>query len=191
MKTKFIPILVLISCLTVVAQKKEPIKLILKLDENVSGPFGGKHSISCLRIYSDGRIVYASKWTTRGTVVDEKTEKKSNNERSKSLEFKMDELDVGELSDFLQSKVVKALPEKFAPPHPPIDYFEEITVQLNDLKGHMKKISMREFFVADLEEKSKYPSALIVLMGKIEEIEKLVENKGSTVMFPNDCSASK
>ena len=92
-----------------------------------------------------------------------------------------------DLSNYLESKAVKRLPESFPPPHRPIDYFGNVTVQIIDSKGESKQISTREFYVASLEEKSHYPSALIVLMARIDEIENETNEKGKPVEIPSDC----
>ncbi len=92
-----------------------------------------------------------------------------------------------ELSDLLESKAIKKLPEKFSPPHQPIDYFEMISVQIIGKDGKSKDISTREYYVASLKEKTRYPSALILLMDKINEIERVSNEKGTPIEIPQDC----
>jgi hypothetical protein len=91
------------------------------------------------------------------------------------------------LSDLLESKALKRLPKKFDPPHRPIDYFERISVQIITTSGKVKQISTREFYVASLDEKARYPGALIVLMDKIDEIEHQANVKGKPIDIPSDC----
>jgi len=98
------------------AQEKASSNLILKVDANVSGPFGGQKSSSCLRVHSDGKVLYAHWWNSFATVVDEKTGKESRPENTVSVEHHLDDGDKWELSSFLESKVLKGLPEKFGPP---------------------------------------------------------------------------
>jgi hypothetical protein len=82
---------------------------------------------------------------------------------------------------------LKELPDKFAPPRQPVDYFESIKVQIINPNGKERQISTREFYVANLEEKSRYPSALVVLMGKIQEIEYEANEKGKPAEIASDC----
>ncbi len=180
-------LLVLLSSSVCAAQDKAPARLILKVDAIVSGPFDGQRSSSCTRVYSDGKVLYASWRNSAATVVDKQSGKESRPEQTVSLGYHLEKSDVWELSSFLESKILYKLPEKVAPPHPPIDYFEEVTVQIIGLKGVQKLISTREFYVASLEEKARYPSALIVLMDKIDEIENEVNAKGKPSEIPSDC----
>jgi len=182
---------ILLSGLACIAQEKAPARLILRVDETTQGPFGGQKSSSCLRIYSDGRVLYASWWNSAATLVDETTGKPIRPEHTLSVEHHLDDTDAWALGSFLDSRVVQRLPEKFGPPHRAIDYFEDDAVEIIDSRGRSKKIWTREYYVASLEEKSKYPSALIVLMGKIDEIEKEAESKGKPFAVPADCSLEK
>jgi hypothetical protein len=169
------------------SQDKPPAKLLFKMDETVSGPHGGEKSSSCLRLYSDGRAIYASWWNDSFTTVDAKTGEKSRGEHTVSKEFAFDELDLEDFFDFLQSKPVEKLAEKFGPPHPPIDYIEFISLEFTGRKGRLQRLSTREFYVADMEEMTRYPSALLVLMQKIDEIEHKVDDKGKPADPPPDC----
>ena len=108
-------------------------------------------------------------------------------EHKVSVEHQLEKGDVFELSTFFQSAAIKRLPDKFAPPHQPIDYFENTSVQITPLNGRPKQISAREFYVARLEEKTRYPAAFIVLMEKIDEIEKQASDKGKPTETPSDC----
>ncbi len=99
----------------------------------------------------------------------------------------MDEFDISELRRLLKTKSVKNLRGAFGPPHRPIDYFENTSVQMRGPNGQSNQITTREYYVASLDEKVKYPSALIVLMDKINEIQRLAEDKGKPVEVPSDC----
>jgi hypothetical protein len=168
------------------AQEKAPSKLILQVDETVRGPYGGQKSATCLRIYSDGRVVHARWWNSAATVVDA-TGQKSRPEHTVSVEYHLEGFEVEELSDLFESKALKELPEKFGPPHRPVDYFETVSVQMTLPRGKTKRISTREYYVASLEEKTRYPVALVVLMEKIDEIEKVASDKGKPTEAPTDC----
>ncbi len=169
------------------AQKKDSGKLLLKLDETTNGPFGGQKSRSCLRLYSDGLVNYASWWNSAASVVDKETGQKTRPEHTVSVAHHLEDGDAEELARFFQSRVIKRLPDNFGPPHKPIDYIEQILIQITEPNGSAKQISTREFYVADLEEESRYPSALIVLMNKIDEIEREANSKGTPVAVPPDC----
>src|SRR5262245_45841300 len=186
-RTNSVLVLVLLSGSICIAQEKPVSVLFLKVDETVRGPVGGETSSSCLRVYSDGRVLYARWWNSAAIIVDKESGKQSRPEHTVSAEHHLPDTDMWELTHFLTSKSVKRLAAKFDPPHPPIDYVELVSLQIIDPKGKGKIISTREFFVADLEEKSKYPSALIVLMEKIDEIEKEANEKGKAVDVPSDC----
>ena len=186
-RPQFLLLLMLLPGWVCPAQEKATAKLILKVDETVDGPLGGQKSSSCLRVYSDGKVLYAS-WRNSGmTIIDKETGKKSRPEKTISVEHHLENADEWELSSFLESKVLKGIPDKYAPPHRPIDYFENVTVRIISPNGRERQISTREFYVASLEEKSRYPSALILLMGKIDEIEKEANEKGKPTEIPSDC----
>ena len=178
--------LFLVTVSVCLAQEKGPAKLILKVDEQVTGPLGGQRSSSCLRLYSDGTALYASWWNEGIATIDE-TGKQSHPEHTVSVEHRLDRGDLWELSNFLESKPVNKLATKFPPPHPPVDYIEDISVQFAGKKGVTRQTSTREFYVADLEEKSRYPSALIVLMDRIDQIEREANEKGKPAPIPADC----
>jgi hypothetical protein len=180
-------LLALLAATLCLSQDKPPAKLLFKLDETVTGPHGGEKSSSCLRLYSDGRAAYASWWNDAFTTVDAKTGVESRGEHTFSKLYAFDSLDIEDFFDFLQSKPVEKLAEKFGPPHPPIDFFEFISLEFTGRKGKLQKLSTREFYIADLEEMTHYPSALLVLMQKLDEIEHTVGDKGKPADPPPDC----
>jgi len=145
--------------------------VVLKVDAIASGPFGGQKSTSCLRVYIDGKVRYSRWWNSAATIVDSVTNVASRPEQTVALADQLVDTDVWALNDFLESKAVRRLAEKFGPPHPPVDYFETVTVEIPGGKGNAKKLLTREYYVASLEEKTRYPSALIVLMERIDRIE--------------------
>jgi len=169
------------------AQEKPSPKLLLQVDETVSGPYGGQKSSSCLRVYSDGKVFSASRWNSPATIVDKESGKESRPEEATAFNFQLEEGDTWELSTFIESKAVRGLSKAFPPPHRPIDYFELINVHIFHEKAGEQTIVTREFFVADLGEKARYPSALIVLMNRIDEIEKDANTKGKPTIVPEDC----
>ena len=180
-------LLVFLSMTVCSAQEKPPSRLVLQVDEKSSGPFLGQRFFSCLRLYSDGRVLYASRRNSPVSTVDKATGKESRSEKATSVEDRLEDVDIGELSSFLQSKAVIRISDKYPPPHRPIDYFDEVSVTIIAPNGQTKRISTREFYVASLEEKSRYPSSLIILMDKIDEIEKQAVDRGQPVDMPEDC----
>jgi hypothetical protein len=54
--------------------------------------------------------------------------------------------------------------------------------------GNEKCVEIRDYGEAGLEQKGQLPEALIVLMDKIEEIEKVAALKGKTTRIPSNCS---
>jgi hypothetical protein len=186
-RTNYPLALLLLSSCVCHAQDKPPVRLILKMDRTVSGPLGGEKSASCLRVFSDGHVIYSRWWNSPFNMVDKDTGKESRPEHTLSVEYHLEDWETSELSSFLQSGVVKKLSDKFDPPHTPIDYFEVVTVRIIGSNGREKQISTREFNVANLEEKSRYPPALIVLMVEINEMEKAANEKGKPAEIPSDC----
>jgi len=161
---------------------------MLKADEIVSGPIGGQSSGSCLRVYSDGRVIYA-KWShSAATVVDGVIRAESRPEHTSAFAYQLGDGDLSDLAGLLESKPVRGLPENFGPPHKSVDYFERIFVQILNSKGNSKRLSTREYYVANLEEKTRYPSALILLMDQIDQIEKAAAGAGKATNVPTDCS---
>jgi hypothetical protein len=169
------------------AQGRDSGKLILIVDGTVDGPLGGQKSSSCLRIFSDGTVNYASWGNSAPSLVDKETGLETRPEHTVSVQHHLDKGGIWELSSFLESSVIRGLPEKFGPPHRPIDYFEQISIQIMEPQGSPKLISTREFYVASLEEETHYPSALIVLMHKIDEIEREANSKGTPAAVPPSC----
>jgi hypothetical protein len=168
------------------AQERPPHKLILRVDEKASGPYGGQKSASCLRVFSDGNVLYATWENSLLTIVDA-TGRKSRSETSMSVEYHLEGYEIEGLSELFASKALKGLPEEFAPPHRPVDYIEITSVQMALPKGKSKQISTREYYVASLKEKTRYPAALVVLMEKIDAIEKVALDKGKPTETPADC----
>ncbi len=167
-------------------QEQADAKLVLSVDATVSGPYAGQKSSDCLRVHSNGRVLYARWWNSAATLIDA-AGKRTRPEHTISTEYQMDEFLISELTRLLKTKSVKNLRDAFGPPHAPIDYFENTSVQMRASNGHSKQITAREYYVASLDEKTKYPSALIVLMDKIDEIQRLAEEKGKPVEVPADC----
>jgi hypothetical protein len=180
-------IALLLLSLAAHAQEK-PSQLLLNVEETSSGPFGGQKGATCLKLYSDGRLIYSHRSTSAMGVQDEKG-KVSHPERRDSREYRFPERDLwelGDFSDFLQSKAVRRLKTYFPPPHSAIDFLETSTVQIFFPNGKSQQLQAKEYYVASLVEKTKYPSALILLMDKIERFEDTVAEKG----VESDVSAS-
>jgi hypothetical protein len=184
----FFPAVVLVLGLLCSAQE-QPAKLVLRAYHGSSGPFGGEKGSSCLMLYSDGRIVQASS-STAAMGVQDKNGKVTHPERTDYREYRFPERDFWEVSgfvEFLQSKALFKLNSYFPPPHPPIDFVETSTVEVLLPKGRIKQIQTREYYVASLVEKAKYPSALIILMDKLEQLENTVSEKGTPAEPSSDC----
>jgi hypothetical protein len=162
---------------------------VLKVEQNSSGPLGGEKEASCLTLYSDGRAVSAS-FSKAGVEIRDEHGKVTRPESGDSREYRFPERDswqVSEFVEFLQSKAVKRLNSYFPPPHRPIDFVEISTVQVFFPDGTNKQIVTREYYVASLIEKTKYPSALVLLMDRIEQLEGKVSEKGTPVAVPPEC----
>jgi hypothetical protein len=167
----------------------KPVTLVLKVEQTSSDPCAGEKEVSCLMLYSDGRVVSASSSTA---VVDIQNDhgKVTPPESGNSREYRFTERDSWQLSEFvdlLQSKAIRRLKSYYPPPYRPIDFVEISTVRtfLPDCKS--KDIVTREYYVASLVEKTKYPSTLVLLMGRIEQLENKVADKGSPAEVPPDC----
>jgi hypothetical protein len=171
------------------AQEK-PATLLLKVDQNSSGPYGGEKASLCLLVYSNGRIV-DSEWSRAGAEVVEQDGKKTRPEKTVSFEYQIDERDVlwqiGELEDFLKSKAVSHLAASYDPPHRPVDFVEISTIQINLPHAKTKTITVREYYAASLIEKAKYPTALVLLMDKLARLEDEATTKGKTSEPPGGC----
>jgi hypothetical protein len=160
-------------------------RLLLQVDESSAGPMGNANAKGCLRIYSDGKAVFVHRSRNGLTTTDESGRITILEQRS-SIEFQLSEFDVGELDRFLHSGLVLKLASEFKSPHEPIDYFERTVVRIPN-SNTFKRISTREYSSAELEEKAKYPSPLIVLLDQIAEIEQEALAKGKPVPIPSDC----
>ena len=113
--------------------------------------------------------------------VQDERGKVSHPERRDSREYsfrKETYRSLGDFADFLQSKAVRRLKTYFPPPHSAIDFLETSTVQIFFPNGKSQQLQAKEYYVASLVEKSKYPSALILLMDKIEQFEDTVAREG-------------
>ena len=99
-------------------------------------------------------------------------------QRTVSVESRLSHSELWELSEFLKSEVVTALEKVFVVPSAGIDYAESTTLHINGADGNEKRILIREYSTAGLQEKGKLPAALVVLMDKIEEIEKSASLSG-------------
>jgi hypothetical protein len=186
----FFAVFILLSLPVCAAQESPPVKLILKVDGWSRGPFEGQESASCLRVYSDGMAKYFHRWNPGKVKVDAKTGKKSLLEQTVSVELHLARAELSEISGFLESDVVRALGESFAIPHNPIDYWESATIHIFGPNGNEKSVSLRDYGEASLDQRSQLPGALIVLMDKIEEIEKAAALKGKATKIPPDCHES-
>jgi len=185
-------VIVILSVRPCFAQESSA-RLLLKIDQTSSGPFAGQRGSLCVQVYSNGRVVY-SDWSRSGIGIVDKTGKETRSEKTVSLEYRVPEKDsweISELEDFLVSKPVLHLSSYFAPPHRPIDFFETSLVQIVLPTGMTKRINLREFYVASLVEKAKYPSALVILMDRIARIEDEVSEKGKPIEPPADCQLQK
>jgi len=89
--------------------------------------------------------------------------------------------------ELLQSKAVRRLKGYFPPPHRPVDFVEISTVQAFLPDHTTKRIVTREYYVSSLVERTKYPSALVILMDGIERLEKKVAEKGTPTEIGADC----
>ena len=171
------------------AQEK-PANLLLKVDQASSGPYGGEKASVCLLVYSNGKIV-DSEWSRAGVEIIDQNGKKARAEKTVSYEYHVDERDVlwqiGELEDFLRSKPVLHLAASFDPPHRAVDFVEISTIQINLPRAKTKTIKVREYYAASLIEKTKYPSALAILMDKLARIEDEATQKGKPAERPTDC----
>jgi hypothetical protein len=163
------------------------VKSILKVDGWSQGPFEGQKSVSCLTVYSDGKVTLFRRWNSGKVQVDAKTGKKALLERVVSVESHLSRPDLLDVSDFLKSDVITVLEKGFVIPHHFVDYAEGATVCLDSPAGNEKCIGIRDYGEASLEQKGQLPGALIVLMDKIEEIEKAAVFKGKTTKTPSDC----
>jgi hypothetical protein len=169
------------------AQETTQVKQILKMHAWSQGPFERQKSNSCLTIYSDGKLNYFHRWNPGRIKANPNSGKKSLLEQTVSVESHLTQSDLLELRRFLESDAVQVLAESFVVPHSPIDYSESATIHIIGPNGNSKPVSIDAYSVADLEQKSQLPGALIVLMDKIEEIEKAAIIKGKATKIPPAC----
>jgi hypothetical protein len=104
-----------------------------------------------------------------------------------AVESQLTRADLLELTGFLESNVARALGESFVVPRSPIDYAESATVQIIGPNGNEKADSINGYGAAGLEQKNQLPETLIVLMDKIEEIEKAAARKSKDTKTPPGC----
>jgi hypothetical protein len=161
--------------------------LVLSVDESSSGPLAGDRGKGCLRVFSDGSVVASHRTRSGQVVIDKTTGKVERSEAVDTRQYKLEDYEVSQLLDFLKSKAVRRLPSSFEPPHRAIDFFEISAVRISTEDGKATEVTVREYYVASLEEKARYPSALIVLMEKIDEIERKSEEKGKPAELSADC----
>lgn len=184
-----IPLSALLWAKPSLAQEK-PATLLLKVDQTASGPYGGEKASLCLLVYSNGKIV-DSEWSKAGVETVDQDGKKTRAEKTVDYEYNIDERDVlwqiGELEDFLKSKPVLRLAASFDPPHRPVDFVETSTILIHLPRAKTKTIKVREYYAASLIEKTKYPTALVLLMDKLARLEDEVTAKGKPSEPPLDC----
>lgn len=188
MKTRIICVAIFLLSSWGSAQEKIA-KVALRAYNGSSGPFGGERGQSCFMLYSNGRLVEVSSATAAFGVRNENGDV-SHPETTSSREYTFPERDFWEVRgyiDFLQSSAVRKLKPYFPPPHRPIDYVETTNVDVFLPNGRIKRIQAREYYVASLEEKVKYPSALIILLDTLEKLENTVRQKGTPTSVPEDC----
>jgi hypothetical protein len=189
---KVIPIFVVQAALLsagLCLSQEQPVRLILKFDQTTSGPYFGQRESLCLRVYANGRVIY-SDWSRSAMSVVDKTGKETSPEKTVSREYSAPENDlwqIDELDEFLKSKAVLRLAGAFGPPHRPVDFFETSDVEIPRSNLQPKRISVREYYVASLVEKTKYPPALLILMDRIARIKDEAADKGKPAEPPADC----
>jgi len=164
-------------------------RLIIKVDQKSSGPFGGQRGSLCLRVYINGRITL-SEWSTAAASIVDKAGKETRSETTVNLEYSLPREDLyrmSELEEFLTSKAVLKLPTTFARPHRPVDFFETSKIQIIHPSGRAKQISVSEYYTASLVEKTRYPSVLLILMDQLARLEDEVTEKGKPAEPSADC----
>jgi hypothetical protein len=178
-----------ISC---IAKEKESDTLI-QVENSASGPFGGDRDESCLKIYYDGRLVY-SHYDKSGIGMQDQSGKVTHRQTKTTHEYRFPETDswqISELQEFVSSKAAHGLKSYYKSPHHPVDYYEASNVRIFLPDGNSKQIRVMEYYVASLEEKVKYPSALIILMDILEHIEEVAGTKGTAIEPFSACSAEQ
>jgi hypothetical protein len=176
------------------AVKPEP-QIVLRVDEDTNGPFGGERSKRCLRVYNNGTI-YMGSHSLAGFIEKDQHGNETRPERKQFRQFKIESYEVSYLADLSESKEFRSLRDFYRPPHSAIDYFSTIRVRL-EIGKFTKQITTREYYVASMAEKARYPSALVVLMEWIErtetealqkgtELDKLPASAGCDLSFDSD-----
>jgi hypothetical protein len=156
-------------------------RLVVTVGTASSGPFGGQSGLSCFAIYSDGEA-FTFALSSEGVGSKDASGKVIHSEKQESRVYRFPEKDLWRIegfADFLDSKAVRGLKAYYPPPHRPIDFVETTVVNWSPVKGQPKGMQVREYYVASLDEKAKYPSALIVLMDSIDQFETIVTEKGT------------
>jgi hypothetical protein len=180
---------VLLASKPSLAQEKAA-NLLLRADQNSSGPYAGEKASLCLLVYSNGKII-DSEWSRAGAETVDLEGKKTRSEKTVTFEYQVDERDIlwkiGELEDFLKSKSVLHLAASFAPPHRSVDSFEVSTIQINLPHATTKIIEVQGYYSASLIEKTKYPTALVLLMDNLARLEDEATTKGRPSEPPADC----
>jgi hypothetical protein len=179
--------MVLFSLYVVAMHVNAQEKSILKVQETSRGPFAEQKSMSCLTVYSDGRVIFFHRWNPGRLKTDPKTGKKSLLEQTLSIESHLNRAELLGVSDFLSSGILNAIGKSFVVPHVYFDYVEAATVSFTGQDAKEKRISIFDYGEASLEQKSRLPAALIVLMDKIAEIKKAATLNGKATKTPAEC----
>lgn len=167
------------------ADKREKSKPVLRIEVEATGPFAGEASRTCTVIFPTGRVWTAS-WVRSWVWIDSPAKPTVRNQLD-SKEYMFRESDLYGLEDLLDSREMRNLPSTFKPPHTPIDYFETTKLSISRGETQEQTIELREYYVASLSEKARYPSALVVLLGRVAELEEAVKSKGKPVEPPAEC----
>jgi len=156
--------------------KPEP-QIVLRVDEDTHGPFGGERSKSCLRVYDDG-TVYMGSHSLAGFIEKDERGKETRAEKAEFRQHKLESYEIFYLTNLSESKEFRSLRDAYGPPHHAIDYFSTTNVYLQNGK-FSKQLATREYYVASMAEKARYPSALVVLMEWIDRTETDAFDKGT------------
>jgi hypothetical protein len=133
------------------------------------------------------QVNFFRRWNPGSVQIGAKSGKKTLLEQVVSVESYLSRVDLLDVSGFLKSDVITVLEKGFVIPHPFVDYAEGTTVCLGASVSDEKCIEIRDYGEADLEQKGQLPGALIVLMDKIEEIEKASVLTGKTTKVSSNC----
>jgi len=158
--------------------------LLVRLNETTSGPVGGQKGFGCLEIYDDGQVSYfhAARWD--GVTFQDQNGHKVNFDSTRKTQTKLEEYEVSQLREFLKTKDFKSLDASFPPPHTPIDYFEATHIEAFENDQLTKAIDVREFRVASMVERQRYPASLLILMNDLEKIEERAVHGTATDITP-------